>query len=597
MLWRAAISSRIRASLFPFRPPWVSDAPDQDQAGRIQVVRGSDDGRLSRATWPASSGRTAAASPTSSTPCAGSWARSPPSTCAAIRWPTSSSTAPARASRWARPRSNWCSTTADGKLGGEYASYSEVSLKRVVSRDGTSTYFLNGARCRRKDITQLFLGTGLGSRSYAIIEQGMISRVIEAKADDMRAFLEEAAGISRTRSGAARPRPASRTRARTSSACSDLRDEVEKQLRHLQRQAATARRYQALKQEERQLHGRAAGAAPARGRERSRGARQAILTSATSRCRRRWPSSARSRPRSSARAQEHDAQSEVLSAVQGRYYQVGAEITRTEQAIQHAREMRSRQRQELEQSRRALQEADAHRVRDARRLAELAGGTRRTRARPRSRARAEEARGGRTRRGRDGDARLAGALGSVQPVAARRLSPRRSSARASSSSTTSCAAWSAQRDRATAGARHARRRGRGGDARARSSAQRGRGPRGARAGAGAHGGSWSRSLQAERGRERELAEAAPSSRGARSQDARGPHRVARGAAAGGARAEARARSSTGSSRAASTRSPRLAQQLSVDTGWERAVETVLGSLSRGRLRRFASTTSPACSRA
>src|SRR6478736_388937 len=80
---------------------------------------------------------------------------------------------------------------SDGKISGPYADYAEVSFKRQVSRDGSSNYFLNGARCRRKDITQLFLGTGLGSRSYAIIEQGMISRVIEAKADDMRAFVEE----------------------------------------------------------------------------------------------------------------------------------------------------------------------------------------------------------------------------------------------------------------------------------------------------------------------------------------------------------------------------------------------------------------------
>ncbi len=86
---------------------------------------------------------------------------------------------------------------ADGKISGPYAAYSEVSLRRQVSRDGSSNYFINGARCRRKDITQLFLGTGLGSRSYAIIEQGMISRVIEAKTEDMRAFVEEAAGISR----------------------------------------------------------------------------------------------------------------------------------------------------------------------------------------------------------------------------------------------------------------------------------------------------------------------------------------------------------------------------------------------------------------
>ncbi len=66
---------------------------------------------------------------------------------------------------------------SDGKIGGPYASYGEIACKRQVSRDGQSAYFINGVRCRRKDITNLFLGTGLGSRSYAIIEQGMISRV------------------------------------------------------------------------------------------------------------------------------------------------------------------------------------------------------------------------------------------------------------------------------------------------------------------------------------------------------------------------------------------------------------------------------------
>jgi len=65
---------------------------------------------------------------------------------------------------------------ADGTIAGPYASYAEVSLKRQVARDGLSAYYINGSRCRRKDITQLFLGTGLGTRSYAIIEQGMISR-------------------------------------------------------------------------------------------------------------------------------------------------------------------------------------------------------------------------------------------------------------------------------------------------------------------------------------------------------------------------------------------------------------------------------------
>ncbi|HHJ17771.1 MAG TPA: chromosome segregation protein SMC, partial [Gammaproteobacteria bacterium] len=86
---------------------------------------------------------------------------------------------------------------SDGTIKGEYAQYNEISIRRTVSRDGQSQYFLNGTRCRRRDITGIFLGTGLGPRSYSIIEQGMISRLIEAKPEDLRVFLEEAAGISK----------------------------------------------------------------------------------------------------------------------------------------------------------------------------------------------------------------------------------------------------------------------------------------------------------------------------------------------------------------------------------------------------------------
>ena len=86
---------------------------------------------------------------------------------------------------------------SEGKIGGEYSSYNEISVRRQVTRDGQSKYFLNGTKCRRKDIVGLFLGTGLGPRSYAIIEQGMISRLIDAKPDELRVYLEEAAGISK----------------------------------------------------------------------------------------------------------------------------------------------------------------------------------------------------------------------------------------------------------------------------------------------------------------------------------------------------------------------------------------------------------------
>ena len=85
----------------------------------------------------------------------------------------------------------------DGRIGGEFAAYNEISVRRKVTRDGQSQYFLNGANCRRKDITDMFLGTGLGPRSYAIIEQDMISRLIEARPQELRVFVEEAAGISK----------------------------------------------------------------------------------------------------------------------------------------------------------------------------------------------------------------------------------------------------------------------------------------------------------------------------------------------------------------------------------------------------------------
>ena len=86
---------------------------------------------------------------------------------------------------------------SDGTIVGEFASYTEISVRRKVTRDGQNLYYLNGNRCRRRDITDIFLGTGLGPRSYAIIEQGMISRLIESKPEELRVYVEEAAGISK----------------------------------------------------------------------------------------------------------------------------------------------------------------------------------------------------------------------------------------------------------------------------------------------------------------------------------------------------------------------------------------------------------------
>src|SRR3989304_764723 len=85
------------------------------------------------------------------------------------------------------------------RLRGDSAGYSEIAIRREAGRDGLSDYYLNKTKCRRKDITDLFLGTGLGPRAYSIIEQGMVTRIIEAKPEDLRGFVEEAAGISQYR--------------------------------------------------------------------------------------------------------------------------------------------------------------------------------------------------------------------------------------------------------------------------------------------------------------------------------------------------------------------------------------------------------------
>ena len=243
---------------------------------------------------------------------------------------------------------------SDGKIGGSYAAFNEVSLRREVSREGASAYFINGARCRRKDITQLFLGTGLGSRSYAIIEQGMISRVIEARADDMRAFVEEAAGISKYKERRRETENRIADTRENLERLQDLRDEIDKQIRHLQRQATTAKRYQELKERERRL---TAELLALRLRDLDSGAE--VHDSAV-----REKELAMQAALADLRAAEaaietqrayHAEQTDAVSQVQARFYAVGADISRTEQQIHYARETRDSKRRDLGESRVTLE--------------------------------------------------------------------------------------------------------------------------------------------------------------------------------------------------------------------------------------------------
>ena len=137
-----------------------------------------------------------------------------------------------------------------GRLVGPFASYGEIAVKRIVTRDGESNYYLNGSRCRRRDVTDIFLGTGAGARGYSIIGQGTVSRLIEAKPEELRVFLEEAAGVSKYKE---RRRETLQRIAHTQenlSRVADIRAELDKQLQRLERQAKAAKTYTALKEEE-----------------------------------------------------------------------------------------------------------------------------------------------------------------------------------------------------------------------------------------------------------------------------------------------------------------------------------------------------------
>lgn len=258
----------------------------------------------------------------------------------------------------------------DGTISGEYAQYNEISVKRQVSRDGTSNYFLNSTRCRRRDITHIFLGTGLGPRSYSIIEQGMISRLIEAKPEELRVFLEEAAGISKYKDRRRETENRIRHTQENLDRLNDLREEIEKNLEKLKRQARTAERYKELKDQERRTRAELlalryqALSSQVSESQRAIAAEENALEAAVSELRSIESSMEKSR-------EELTGANDTFNEIQGRFYGLGAEIARIEQAIQHSKDTRQRQVQELAETEEAWGEVGAHITSDEEQLAAL----------------------------------------------------------------------------------------------------------------------------------------------------------------------------------------------------------------------------------
>jgi chromosome segregation protein len=242
-----------------------------------------------------------------------------------------------------------------GKAAGQWSTYAEIAIKRVLQRDGESSYFINNQHVRRKDITDIFLGTGLGARAYAIIEQGMISRIIEAKPEELRVFLEEAAGVSKYRD---RRRETELRLADTRDnmlRVSDILQELDKQLLHLGEQAEVAKQYREL-EAKRELSQRLLWlvnkqeAESRRGRllqqvEKTKNDLEAEIAKL------REVESTLESARS-----EHFALADTLHAKQGDLYATNAEVSRLEQQIAFLNEQRNRMAQQIVNGERQIEQ-------------------------------------------------------------------------------------------------------------------------------------------------------------------------------------------------------------------------------------------------
>ena len=241
-----------------------------------------------------------------------------------------------------------------GRLQGSLADRHEISLKRVVTRDAQSLYFLNGTKCRRRDITDIFLGTGLGPRSYAIIEQGMISRLIESRPQDLRVFLEEAAGISKYKE---RRRETETRISHTRDnllRLSDVRDELAKNIEKLRRQAATAERYKELKASERRLKAELTGLKWWYFNEQLIQSEKVLAELETELHKFQTEGSGSFKQLVELKEQQQ-AQRELLEQTQQQYYQLGTDITALEQQLLHQRSRRQNLQEDQRQIRQNLQ--------------------------------------------------------------------------------------------------------------------------------------------------------------------------------------------------------------------------------------------------
>lgn len=257
-----------------------------------------------------------------------------------------------------------------GRIAGEFAGYNEISVKRQIGRDGVSQFTLNGTRCRRKDIRDLFLGTGLGSKSYSIIEQGMISKVVDAGPEEVRSHLEEAAGISRYKERRRETERRIKHTRENLDRLADLREEIGSHLSRLKRQANAAERYRKLKIEQRELESNLLTLQWAALQNDAEQGRSGLAIKETA-MQEVLAEQRAAEARMESIHQQQAGASEALNVVQGEVYSVGSDIARLEQTVQHSRELQARQQKDFDETSGSLQDMEQHMVLDRAQVEDL----------------------------------------------------------------------------------------------------------------------------------------------------------------------------------------------------------------------------------
>jgi chromosome segregation protein len=248
---------------------------------------------------------------------------------------------------------------SSGRIQGEYAGYNELSVKRVVTKDAQSSYLLNNSKCRRRDVTDLFLGTGLGPRSYAIIEQGMISRLIESKPQELRVFIEEAAGISKYKERRRETENRIRHTKENLERLEDVRAELGQNLEKLQRQATAARRFKELKQDERKYKGELAALRWLKHSQKIVSLEQDIAQRESD----IEAYIAQQRGDEKGITEHKEKQQDLkqqLHDIQQNYFKIGTDITRLEQNQIHAKQRRQQIEHELKELQSTIDDSEIH---------------------------------------------------------------------------------------------------------------------------------------------------------------------------------------------------------------------------------------------